>query len=256
MDEAKINNLIKKGIEDYMNQKQYTLSKLASHRHDGLDTPPVSAVDLPIGSPLKIGLGRMISNINSINTATELVQTSIECGKAMGGKPLDTTTDNLQFNLLHYPQSAANQSFITAFRPPAYINKNDVPTTVTMGQSTITIPGYNFATNSLAGAIINIFDSSRTFVESAIIASNTSTVVTITGTWGSTITNGYYQIAQPVYLGSADTPWQRSYVMEDTTGGLRFGIGATANGQNGLLYMNATGDLYWRNKSGTSTKLN
>ena len=57
-------------------------------------------------------------------------------------------------------------------------------------------------------------------------------------------------------MGSAQTIFQRFYTQEGTAGGIRFGVGATAGGQNGLLYSDATGDLYWRDKAGTSVKLN
>jgi hypothetical protein len=57
-------------------------------------------------------------------------------------------------------------------------------------------------------------------------------------------------------MGSADTPFQRFYTQEGTGGGIRFGVGTTNGGQNGLAYMDVTGDIYWRNKIGASTKLN
>jgi hypothetical protein len=122
--------------------------------------------------------------------------------------------------------------------------------------NTVTIAGYNFATNELAGAAINIYNSSGTMIANNLIASNTSTVITITGTWGATASGCTFDIYKPMYSGSAQYIWQRYYAQEGTDGGMRFGMGLTAGGKNGLLYMDSAGDLYWRDKGGASIKLN
>ena len=120
----------------------------------------------------------------------------------------------------------------------------------------MTINGFDFTTNELSGHLINIYNSSGTFVESQAIASNTSTVITISGTWTSSTSGGIFFIYNPAYLGSAEHIWQRAYVQEGTSGGVRFGVGPTAGGQNGLLYMDSAGDLWWRDKAGTAIQLN
>lgn len=169
---------------------------------------------------------------------------------------LGTSTGNMQFNFQHYPQSAANQSFFTATRPPSHISIPGNTITTTSGGSTVTINGYNFTTNALAGALIVITDSAGTFIETQTIASNTATVVTITDTWLATTTGGTFVIYVPCYMGSAQTIFQRFYTQEGVAGGIRYGVGVTNDGQNGLSYMDATGDFYWRDKGGTSIKLN
>lgn len=46
MNEQDINNLIKKGIDDYMNEKQYEVSKIPAHTHNGVDTVRIDAVNI------------------------------------------------------------------------------------------------------------------------------------------------------------------------------------------------------------------
>ncbi|HSV94496.1 MAG TPA: hypothetical protein VLH94_00760 [Spirochaetia bacterium] len=46
MDEIKLKNLIRSEIENYNNRKQFSLSKIPSHKHDGADSPKVSTKDL------------------------------------------------------------------------------------------------------------------------------------------------------------------------------------------------------------------
>lgn len=230
------------------------------HQHTGKDGTEVLTYELDLSpeTPLKMGYGGLATTrAGIIGDITEQLQMSIVSGKDLAGA-VGTTTNNLQFNLLHQPRNVNNQSFITAFRPPIFSNVAGSTISVTASGNTVTVSGYNFATNSLAGALINIFNSSGTFIESRTIASNTATVVTITGTWGATTSGGNFFIYVPVFLGSADIIWQRFYTQEGTVGGIRFGVGVTAGAQNqnGLLYMDATGDLYWRNKTGVSTKLN
>jgi hypothetical protein len=82
------------------------------------------------------------------------------------------------------------------------------------------------------------------------IASNTSNSVTITS--GITVTGQLtqYKVLAPIYLGSADYPWTRIYTTMGVGGGIRFGIGQTNNGQNGLLYTDGT-QVYFRDINGS-----
>lgn len=262
-----LERLVKKLVSDLEEEKEKvknTAYVLDHHNHTGDDGTKIleHQLNLKPEQPIKMGYGGMLSGTNAsqsiaLGSTSEQIQMSFVSGKDMGGA-FGTTTGNLQFNLLHQPLNASNQSFITAFRPPIFAPIPGSTISVTAAGNTVTINGYNFVTNSLAGAQINIFSSAGALIETQTIASNTATVITISGTWGATTSGGTFVIFQPVFFGSADTPYQRFYTMEGTGGGIRFGVGVTAGSQNqnGLLYMDATGDLYWRNKSGTSTKLN
>lgn len=232
--------------------------KMANHQHDQHDGTSIlrKSITLDGDQFLQIGNGGMLSApVPNLGTASELYQFSIATGREDGRTGFVNKPDILQLNLLHLPNNASNQSFITAFTYPL-VTPTSETISVTAGQNKVTINGLNFTTNELAGALINISNSSGALVETQTIASNTATEITISGTWGASTSGGSFYIYQPVFLGSADTIWQRFYTQEGEAGGIRFGVGPTAGGQNGLLYMDATGNLYWRPKTGAAVKLN
>ena len=167
---------------------------------------------------------------------------------------------NMQLALRHIPSQASKFSYVTAERSPLVGADQNIYST-TAGGNTITISGYDFATDELTGAYINIYNSSNNLVETQTITSNTATQITITGTWIASTSNAYFKIYVPVFLGETTTVFRRLYVEEgSSTGGIRFGVGPTstsAGGQNGLLYMDSAGDLYWRPKAtAVAVKLN
>lgn len=167
---------------------------------------------------------------------------------------------NMQMTMVHIPGSSSKFSFYTGECAPLVLSYENTSISTTAGGDTVTITGFNFITDELTGAYINIYNSSGVLIETRTIASNTATVITITGTWLAS-TTGVFKIYNPVFLGRTETVFHRLYVEEGSaTGGIRFGVGPTstsAGGQNGLLYMDAAGDLYWRPKATASAvKLN
>jgi hypothetical protein len=236
-------------------------SNYEEHRHDGANKSKKlsKTIELDRGEFLRVGLGGMATGpLLNQGSTSEQVQFATSVGKSDGRSGFVNKADILQVDYLHQPRNTNKQSFIVGRRTPVVVPLESTSISVTSGGNTVTITGYNFTTNELANAVISIYNSSGTLIESRLIASNTSTVITISGTWGATTSNGSFGIYAPVFFGSADTVWQRFYTQEGTAGGIRFGMGVTAGAQNqnGLLYMDATGDLYWRNKSGTAVKLN
>jgi len=254
--ENKIEELTKNNIE-LVKTVEDIKNMFEKHTHNGSDgTKKISDdIEIDFGKVLRLGLGAIGSAKNSTEGTGMQIQTSISSGLD-NGETFGDKSNNAQIDLLHQPNNTSNQSFLTGFRPPVYGNSRGEKISTTAGGNTITINGFNFPTNSLANALILIQNSSGSDIETRVIASNTSNVITINGTWSSTTAGGNYFIYQPIYFGSATYIWQRGYFQEGTGGGVRFGMGPTNGGQNGLLYMDAAGDLYWRNKSGTSTKLN
>jgi len=231
----------------------------AKHQHDSLDGTNTlrKSIKLDRDQYLQVGLGGQgTGEILNNGESSEQLQYSLSVGKDDGRTGFVSKADVLQMDFLHQPRTAT--SFIQSRRTPVVVSLESTSISTTSGGSTVTIAGYNFTTNELAGGIICIYNSSGTFIEARGVASNTATVITITGTWGASTSSATFQIYQPVYLGSADTIWQRFYTQEGTAGGIRFGMGVTAGAQNqnGLLYMDATGDIYFRDKGGTSIKLN
>lgn len=243
---------LKKEFETFKQQYE-------SHKHTNTDGTKklTNGIDTLVGEIVSFGIGSGVSITANPGATTEENRLLLSVGKDANSVQLQQS-NSLQLNLLHQPNNTSNQSFITGFRPPLYVPVTGTSISTTAAGTTVTINGYNFSTNTLANAIINIYDSSGVFVEARVIASNTSTVITINGAWAASTSGGTFLIYQPIFFGSADQIWQRFYTQEGTGGGIRFGLGVTAgtHNQNGLLYMDSTGDLYWRNKSGTSTKLN
>ncbi len=229
-------------------------TKLANHQHDQHDgtSPLRKSITLDQDQYLTVGLGGLGTapiNQSTLGTASEQIQYSFSVGKDDGRSGFVNKADILQLNLLHQPNNAANQSFINAFTYPLITPSEDT-ISVTSGGNTVTIAGYNFTTNELAGALIDIVNSSGALVETQTIASNTATVITISATWLASTSGGSFLIYQPVFLGSADIIWQRFYAQDGNGGGIRFGVGPTNTGQNTLLYTD--GDvLKFRLKNGT-----
>lgn len=246
-------------IAQLENRLRLLEQKYATHQHDNIDGTNIlrKVILLDQDQLLRVGFYGVASfPVLSPGAAAEQFGFGIIANKQLGNGGIGTQTDGMQMNFLHQPNNASLQSFINGYRGPIVTSLQGTSITVTAAGNTVTIVGYNFATNSLAGALIDIFASDGSLVETQTIASNTSTVVTISGTWANTTSGGTFQIYVPVFVGSADTIWQRFYCNEGTPGGIRFGVGPTNGGQNGLLYMDATGDIYWRDKGGVSTKLN
>lgn len=231
----------------------------AIHQHNNIDGTNMLRKNIMLDADQFLGIGQTQQlGARRINGVSDAYAYAISTGEDDLTSGFTYKSKNIQLEFQHYPLDASNQSFIRGFRKPLVQPLPGTSISVTSAGNTVTISGFNFVVNELAGAIINIYSSAGALIETRTIASNTSTVVTITGTWGATTSNGSFLICQPVFFGSAEAPWQRLYTMEGTGAGIRFGVGATAGAQNqnGLLYMDATGDIYWRNKSGTSTKLN
>lgn len=244
---------LKNRIEKLSSELKEFKDMFLLHQHDESDGSRrlVKYIRLEKDQTIKIAdceIGQQVSNIDSDN---EVDFFAIAVGRDTRSG-VSTTSKNAQLSIVHQPGSTV--SYISGVRPPLYTPSGTA--SVTSGGSTVTLTGFTFTVNELAGALININDSSGNLVETQYISSNTSSVVTITGTWLNTTSGGTATIFFPMYLGISNSPWQRCYVMDGTNGGIRFGGGTTNSGQNGLLYMDSSGDLYWRNKAGSSTKLN
>lgn len=244
-------------VNDLKNELEAVKRVLSMHQHNDQDGTNMLRKNIMLDQDqwISVGCSQQISSQNITGSVNDFYGTSISVGSDTQTEGFTNKSDNLQLNLIHRPNGTI--SALTCFRKPLASSFQNTSITTTAAGNTVTITGFDFTTNSLAGALIDIFDSSNALVETQTIASNTATVITISGTWINSTSNGTFLIYRPVFLGSTDTIFERLYLQEgSTTGGLRFGVGPTNNTQNGLLYMDATGDLYWRDKAGSSTKLN
>lgn len=153
---------------------------------------------------------------------------------------------NAQVFLQDFPDNVDLNSFFFGYRKPIYAQKAGTTITVTSGGSTMTDSTKTWTTDELAGAKINIFNSSGTFQFNRQIASNTSTVVTIDGTWPATVSGGTYFIFMPLFLGNATNPWRQVYAggTDVSSGGdgsvnraIRIGYGTTGGTETiGIFY--------------------
>jgi hypothetical protein len=217
----------------------------AKHQHDGFDGTNTlkKSIDLDDGEYLSIGMASHgVAPITNVGTASEQIQYAMSVGKDDGRTGFVNKADLLQLDFIHQPRGSL--SFISAKRTPLVSSFENTSISTTLGGNTVTTTGFNFTTNELAGAIINIYKDGS-FVESKIIASNTATVITITTTWKASTSGGTFDIYIPVYLGSANNIWKRIYCDSNQSGGIRFGDGPTGV-QNSLLYTNDFGNLYFR----------
>jgi hypothetical protein len=249
-----LNNL-KQELAELKSWKERFIIDYEKHQHSPEDGTNVlrKNIELALGQWLQVGFNSQ-STIND-GVVTGQIQHAFSVGKDDGRRGVVAKADVMQIDYLHQLNSAL--SFIIGRRTPVVSSGvNGQKVSISSAGNTVTINGFNFTTNELSNALINIYNSSGAYVCTRTISSNTATVVTISGTWGSTVSNATFDIFRPVYVGAAEYIWQRFYAQEGTAGGIRFGVGSTNGGENGLLYMDSAGDLYWRDKSGSSLKLN
>jgi len=240
-------------LERSLKQLQDRYSKLEKdlqkHQHDGIDGTNVlrKSITLDKDQYLQVGYAGMGSSLK-----TGQYQYGMSIGQDDQRTGFVNKANLAEVDILYTPTSFG--ALIGRYGIVVTAMENTA-LSISAAGNTVTISGYNFTTNELAGAIINIYNSSGTMIANNLISSNTSTVITVTGTWGATASDCTFDIYKPLYSGAAQYVWQRYYTQEGTDGGVRFGMGVTAGGKNGLLYMDSVGDIYWRNKAGVAAKL-
>lgn len=253
------NEQLKNRIATLERQMQEMQNLLRTHQHSGTDTTLMlrKQIQLDRDQQFNVGIASHLTQIYNYGTSSEIQLYAVGVGDDSQVTGFTNKSNNLQLDFVHQPYQTV--SSIRGYRKPLATSALGTSISVSSGGNTVTIAGFNFTTNELAGAKIAIFNSSGTLIETQTITSNTATVVTISGTWISSTSGGKFLIYKTVLFGDATVIWQRVYVDEGTEGGIRFGVGPTwtsGTAQNGLLYMDPAGDIYWRNKSGASTKLN
>jgi len=215
---------LEKEVENLKRIFQDIEHKLSFHKHYGYDESQMIDGDIKLKPQSRISIGNSLIGHNTLDegTSSEVNKMAIVAGKGMREDLGPNASDNTELILENQAGTtgSTNQSFFWGFRPPIYVNDG---ISITSGESTLTDTSNNWTTNILAGAYINVYDSSGNLYTHKI-ASNTATEITISDTWAFTDANSLYLVLMPVYLGAADYPWRRLYVAED----IRIGIGATA----------------------------
>lgn len=237
----------RKNIEELTQRLQDLQVLFEQHNHSNSDSTMRlrNGFELPVEEIGYIGNGGLagFSFNNGVSVGVDTL--AIASGKDRGiSSSVSQSSTNVSLAL-------QNQVELFFFFSAGKSWTNKSPFNISSGTSILTDTTFNWDTNALAGYHLNIYDSAGALVESHLIASNTPTVVTISGTFNSTTANATYSIFQSTYNGSADNPWRRLYTGDGTDGGVRFGYGTTAGGQTTLLYSD-NGTLKYRDTGGTS----
>lgn len=242
---------LSKDVADLKTEIEQLRSAYKHHKHEG-DANDGSKrlereIDLLPGQTVgAAGVGGISGEANP--GGTNATRTILITGK-------DTTEadglNNSQIYLEHqyFTDGTTNQSFYYAFRGPNFIGSNSGQ--FTSGGTVMIQTQLKWTPDQLVGATVDVENDDGTH-SGYLITANDERSLTINGTFTSTMTTADFFIFVPIYLGDATRPWRRAYVTDGTAGGVRFGLGSTNAGQNGLLYMDAAGDLYWRDKAGIS----
>lgn len=245
-------------LENRISELERTLSTVSNsyalHTHTGRDgsIKQVQTIELNPGQGYSAGSMTWLDATGVLPPAQTLEGTRFIAALAVGGDSDGANgSGNMQINYDHY--SALTTSFIYAYRKPVNFGSTGV---VASGGSTLGQSSYIFEVDALAGSFVNVQDPATANVsfETYVITSNTETVITVAGSWGFSASNANFEVFQAVYLGSANFPYKRLYTTDTTAGGVRFGQGNTAGGQNGLLYMSGQ-SLKWRQPDGTDTTI-
>lgn len=141
----------------------------------------------------------------------------------------------------------SDDAFLYAFNDAYLITPTSL--NISSGSTTISYNTFNFGNKNLSGYVLTLKINGIDY--GFIITSNTSNSITFTPAINVSGTITHIFIYKPVYLGSTFGTFKRLLVQE----GVRFGLGMTGNGQNGLLYMNSSGNLVFRNPLGTENML-
>lgn len=236
---------------------------LAFHQHCNDGTIPLRKnINLDRDQWLTVGATQFITQRPTSNLASDQDYIhSISLGPDAVDVGLVYKSRNAQLDFIHFPESPGT-SRLRGYASPLVTNPPGTMSAVTGGGNTIAIPAsLGITTNELVDAFIVVNNEPGNAADQKVIASNTSTQITITGTWFASINPATYVIYRPIGLGDQSINYRILYIGENglpagSAAGIRFGGSVTNLGQNGFLYMDSAGDLYWRNKAGASTKLN
>lgn len=252
--------------EGAVGKPKYTLESLAkdiedvqrilrTHKHEGNEADGSERlqreIDLLAGQSLGSGgVGSMTGFSDPANDRTIV---------AMGTGRDQSAADGLKNSIIYVEhqyltEATTKQTFFYGIRGPFYVGPNGG--IIVSGEDTFQQSTFAFKPDELVGAYLVVNSEDNSTFESYQITANTSQQITIDGTWGFSGSNLSWTVSMAIYNGSANYPWRRLYTGDLTGGGIRFGYGPTGGGQNGLLYMDAAGNLFWRNKAGSSTQLN
>lgn len=235
-------------LEEMTEKLDKLVSEMEEHTHDGETTARVTgSPETKDQDPFWMGNAGIVAHTKRPSLDNDLlVLTSGRDREYFPGRAYGSS-NNAELYLDH---TDGGLDFFYGFAHGGYVNgygKISVSATDTFVTDTV----FDWEVNELVGKIINISSSTGVFIMSDVVTSNTANKVNFSTAIGYD-TNISYTIINPLYLGAAQYPYKRAYVDSDTGGGVRFGIGPTAGGSNGLLYLDsASGLLKFRRPNGT-----
>ena len=264
MNFTEIQNLINK-LQSENQELKTRLDKLEKtttlHQHTNLDGSPwLDNTDIFLrnnkaivsGCAGIVGQTTLSTSPSSPDTYTGVFVTGQEANRQSG--TVGSQTKDAEVFLQKTKDSP--DAFLYGMHDITLIDCSSKVFSVTSGQTIIVDGALNLGDTSLTGYfLITKYKESTSggFTDYAyLITSTTNNTITLATPILYTGLLSSYFVSASIYLGSSNMPWRRLYASMNTTGGLRFGLGQTNNGQNTLLYDNGTNTLIYRNLSGTS----
>lgn len=273
---SKIEELKKKN-EELSKKIDDLILVFRSHEHNGNDgTIKIKEVQgiSKTGDAVEIGSGVLGQvEVQNGSTLQQSLVMSVGVDKTIKyqnvqSKDIDNST--IQLSLIKdstIPGLPTYNSVLLGASRPIY---NNTGKSITVGGNTISDSSFNWQTNELAGSYIAIYNSNLEAQFVRQIASNTSSTITIDGTWSSSVSNCIYTTFSPVILGDGAARWLKlSIIGQDIssggTGAQRLGIGMGLLGSAiGIYYGTGSpegivsalqGSIYLRTDGGSTTTL-
>ena len=218
---------------------------LAEHQHTGADGSfRITDADIVLKDRHAIlsGLGGMVGEGKAEDAIKRL---HFALGpEGIGSGTIGKETRNMQLTFDYSP----SLNFIYGLSDAV---SNICSTTVSSIQTTLTDPATDFgADNSRVGQYLLVIREVLSVSDyrdySYVITANTKHSITISSGFGFSGRIVEYLVYKPIYFGSSFTQFKKIYTLD----GLRFGPGASYNGQNALLFMDSAGALKYKKLNG------
>lgn len=189
---------------------------------------------------------------------------SVEAVDSTAGKGLESAV--LAFANIPRPTGGEQgESLLAGYAKPQYVNFGK---SVTSGGSTLVDDYFEWKTNELAGALINIYDEDANHIVTRQIASNTDDTITIDGTFPSSVSNCQYETFVPSVLGAPNIRWKQLFLSGTEVATyaqrLAIGMGFAGGGAIGIYFGTGSpesvvaanpGSIFLRTDGSTTTTL-
>jgi hypothetical protein len=209
---------------------------IKDHNHSGTDGTEVLRNEIRLAPSEELSIGNFhFTERTGGGNRRELVRAFMGVGKDVDAAD---GSRNTQFTIEHQGDTdgSTNQTFFYGYRSPLYFGVKGV---VSAGGTVLTQDEQFFKEGELNNAYLLVKEGfgSATWEVHQISSNTKKNIILSNSTFSNSFNEALWIVFVPVYFGSAEYPWRRLYTTEDTSGGIRFGFGDTAGGDNGLLYI-------------------